>query len=687
MAELARRVKVPTEAPRIRDWYVERDVVVSEACNLLVTGSTTGDSDERRMVGLAGPSGAGKSTVAAMVVARERLRATFHKGVLWLSVGQGAKKRVNTLMRQLAAQVYEKVLEKKCYPLPTSKEGAAYIREVVGDDSRRFLVVADDVWDVEVLQELDKAGVWVLYTTRSDLQFGEAPLRLDQVLESEAETIFRRATEIKDDARLPENAYDLMKRCAFSALDLAFIGRWRAVRFKTSAKAWQSILDRILKMQSSGGAEGQDLPWRVAVLYAGLDELAQENLANKELYLSLAILPKGFAFAVKDAAALLDGKDLSEEDCHAAKAVVAVLERWSILTLQEGGMYRVHDSHAEFLQEHIARHPVTRDNALENWQEYVSTIDALFAWHCDQLAEIWRACARAKGEDGTGVSASHYDDVLRSTSPSVDRFQDALRRVALFQYAAKFPREAGQTWTRILGIKQEQLAKDHPDVAEALYYTGLCHLATGDTEQSEGRYRQALDMQERNGAPPQTVAYTQYCLGDCAQGAGRIQDAERWYRLAYENRRGIASETVLACNSMQIGWCCMHTDRLEEAEKRFREALEVQESNCSPSHPHIQVSLQRLGACLRRMKRPAEAEGVYEQYLGNCEKYLDNDKQAGALVSVGMCAFEAKRPEDAARHFQRAIGIWKHSPDAGGQKAADAMSMLDKCRTTQTTEL
>ncbi|CAM9708667.1 unnamed protein product [Scytosiphon promiscuus] len=680
--ELASRVKVPSEAPRIRNWYVEREAVVSEACDRLVTGNCPNDSGEPRMVGLAGPSGAGKSTVASMVVAREDLRASFHKGVIWLSVGQGAKERVNVLMRQLANKVYEKVMQKTCDPLPTGKEGAAYIRDVVGADRRRFLVVADDVWEAEVLQELDKAGVWVLYTTRSDLRVGEAPLRLDQVLQGEAELIFRRAAEIDDEARLPEQAYDLMERCEFSALDLAFLGRWRAVRRKTSAKAWQSVLDRIVNMQSSGRDDGDELPWRVAVLYAGLDELAQENISNKELYLSLAVLPKGLAFAVKDAAALLDGKDPSGEDCSAAREVVVVLERWSILTLQEGGMYRVHDSHADFIEGHIARYPVTRDNALENWMGYMSTIDALFAWPCDPLADIWRACARVQGKEGAGVSVNQYDDVVRAIESSGAHFLDALRRVALFQYAAKFPREAGQTWTKLLGIKKQQLAQDHPDVAEALYYIGLCHLSAGDHEQSEEVYLQALAMQERIGAPRQTLAYTQYCLGDCAQREKRVHDAEKWYQLAYENRRGIVADTVLACNAIQIGWCYMRTDRLGEAEKLFREALEVQESNCSPSHPHIQITLQRLGSCLRQMSRPTDAEDAYKRYFKICEKYRGADEQAGALLSMGTCALEAERKEDAAEHFRRAIGIWNASPDSGSQKRDEAMRMLDRCKAT-----
>lgn len=102
---------------------------------------------------------------------------------------------------------------------------------MVDESSRRFLVVADDVWEVEVLEELKRVGVCVLYTTRKDSLLPDAQsLRLDQVLEEEAEVILRQAADLDDRASLPEASYDLMVRSDFSVLDLAFVGRWGIVR-------------------------------------------------------------------------------------------------------------------------------------------------------------------------------------------------------------------------------------------------------------------------------------------------------------------------------------------------------------------------------------------------------------------------------------------------------------------------
>lgn len=352
VAFLASRVKIPARAPRVRSWYVPREQVVKDTCDRLGVysggggvadgiggvGSTTSggfkyedlEEEERRqqrVVGLAGPSGCGKSTVASLVVAREDVRGYFHDGVVWLPVGgKGAKDRLPELMQRLANMVYDTVLKEnggESSPPPPRKpsvgadrqNGAAYIRGALGWSEKgagrqrrqwRYLIVADNVYEPEVLEELKGVGACVLYTTtrsasgmrrdNGDIDW----LRLEEMPAEEIDTVLRRACGVDSSANLPQHAHDLMKSYGSLVMDIAYVGRWGVINKTTNAEAWEMALNRIFVEGGEGGDQWTRRRWRTAVLFAGLADLGRLNGKEKELYLSLAVLPKGLNFTVSE---------------------------------------------------------------------------------------------------------------------------------------------------------------------------------------------------------------------------------------------------------------------------------------------------------------------------------------------------------------------------------------------------
>lgn len=352
--------------PRLRDWFVPRKQLVDEICTRLgvslgrvadanVDGGFSAadnpaeaeEKDEPRMVGLAGPAGCGKSTAASLVIAREDARGHFYDGVVWLAVGgKGAKRRLPELMLRLANMVYETVRSKSggsSALRPPSTPGVvgdhrdngaacgvaysvAYIRSAMGigvdaggdgaaDRRRRrrrpprYLIVADDVHEAEVLQEIKGIGATVLYTTTrsaSGIRGGSPDggevdlLRLDELLEDEADTVLRRAAGIKPGVELPQPARDFMKSYGSVVMDLAYVGRWGVVHGKTDTKAWDMALNRVFIEGGEGGEEWTRRRWHTAVLFAGMAELGRSNVKAKDLYLYLGVLPRGLAFTVSE---------------------------------------------------------------------------------------------------------------------------------------------------------------------------------------------------------------------------------------------------------------------------------------------------------------------------------------------------------------------------------------------------
>lgn len=704
---VASKVKIPAGAPRVREWYVKREAVVADVCDRLgIWRSGIPMKPKPRMVGLSGTAGAGKSTAASMVVARPDVRAYFQQGVLWLPVGRGAKDRLPALMLRLANMVYETVLKKNCRPPQRSgvgvdpEDGAAYIGEMVRDGSRRFLVVADDVWEVEVLEELRRAGAWVLYTTRSeDLLGDDAPLQMDAVPKEEAATILRRAAELRDDVALPDAAYEMMTRCGFVVMDLAFVGRWGTVRGRADGKFWRMAFDRIAEAQKKGGEEGEDgklelLPWRTAVLRAGLEELALENLQNKELYLSLAVLPKRLSVSSEDVAALLFGKykTSSAKALRAAETFASTLERWSILTLQEGGKYRVNDAHSEFVRERIAEYPVTRDKALRRWRRHSSTFRALRTWPDEELVDIWRTFALVQGQGGGEEKtvapkvARPYDAVLNATDPSDAALPILLRRVAYFHWLAGDPGEAHEKWKRLLAYQEENLGtSEHPDMALTLYRLGVCASAAGRMQEAEGWYRRALSIEEKKlGVDHPDVATTLHDLGGIAFDAGRPAEAEKLYRRALvirEEKLGPYHPNV-APTLYNLGLCASGAWRTEEAEQLFGRALEIRQENMGADHPDLADTLHQLAVCmLKRGARTEQAEGLNRRALMMREVKLgaDHPDVATSLYSLAVCALKMERMEEAEGLYRRALAIREEKLGHDHQSVAATLQGLALC--------
>ncbi|CAM9400798.1 unnamed protein product, partial [Hapterophycus canaliculatus] len=580
-----------------------------------------------RVFGLAGPGGAVKSTVASMVVARVDVRASFNDGVVWLSANVG----VNL------------------------EDGAAYIRDVAEEGDRRFLVVADDVWDVEVLRELKRTGAWVLYTTRRATRLPETPLLwLNEVLQEEAEMVLRRAAELDDDARLPDAALELVERCKCVVLDLALVGRWGEVRGRSDARPWQAILDRIVNVQE-GGEAGEPLPWRAAVLRAGLGVLATDHPQNKELYLALAVLPTGMAFPSEVAGVLLYGDDYSADDLLAAERVLGTLERLSIVALEDSGWYHVHEDHVDFVWGCLLANQEVREAAVPRWQRYASSIGH--------------------------VVPTPFDVALDKLDVSNGDLPKALKKAAGFHFRREDWMDAYKKYKRLLQIKEEAAVDaDHSDI---LHNLGMCAFNAGQEQETEIWLRRALTIQEEQRADGLHLARTRHSLGIFIREAGQTEEAEGLLRRALATRRAKLGEDDLdvARTLHSLGVCTYNAGRAEEAEKLLRRALTTREKMLGGDHPEVAHTLFFVGRCAYNAGRTEEAQGCLRRAL--CiydEKLVDHNRDvADTLYALGAWGLEDGREEEAEKLFRRALAIREEKLGERHVEVAYTLHALGAC--------
>lgn len=186
---------------------------------------------DARVVGLVGASGVGTTTAASEIVRSSKTREFFSDGIVWLTVNEGAKERLSLLMNELATTVHEDVLGSVGIGPTAAKDGATYVKkrmkEGQGGQGLRCLVVADNVWEAEVITKLREIGMWTVVTTRNqglvtDEEGGA--VGIDTLAEEEALSVLRESSELPTGTLLPEAARELIHLCGHVVMDLAFDG-------------------------------------------------------------------------------------------------------------------------------------------------------------------------------------------------------------------------------------------------------------------------------------------------------------------------------------------------------------------------------------------------------------------------------------------------------------------------------
>lgn len=331
---------MPYGTPAPKSWHVKRQGVM----NKVIEGLTRKGGP--RLVGLVGVSGSGKTTAAAEIVRTTEVREFFADGIVWLRVNDRAVSRLPSLMQEVAKTVHERLGGFTGSAPDPSDDGAVYVNEWLnmghGAQGSRCLLVADNVWEEQVVTKLRETGMCVLCTARSEKLVGAGngeTINVDLLSDEDAESILLGASELPAGVRLPDAGRDLINLCGRVAMHLAFVGRWGGVYQREDPKAWSDTAVKIRKALTVAGCnatnssvEDAQVKRRTAVLHAGFQDLSAEGVNVQWLYLALAVIPDSFVFYVEAASVLLFDGSSSAEDQAAAKEVLATLERWTIVT-------------------------------------------------------------------------------------------------------------------------------------------------------------------------------------------------------------------------------------------------------------------------------------------------------------------------------------------------------------------
>lgn len=190
------------------------------------------------------------------------------------------------------------------------------------------------------------------------------------------------------------------------------------------------------------------------------------------------------------------------------------------------------------------------------------------------------------------------------------------------------PQKAERLHTRALATRQSLHGRQHPAVAESLYWLGADCWEQGRASEAERLIGEALEIRRKFfGSENEDVAHTLNLL------ALVLVDLAKWTDAEAATREGMAIKVKLTGRKHlnvvkslnMLGHVLVSQGRYTEAEKTVREALDLYHSLPTKEVFPLTHMLSCLGQAIAGQGRFGEAETVYREMLDAQRKFLGND--------------------------------------------------------------
>jgi serine/threonine-protein kinase len=170
--------------------------------------------------------------------------------------------------------------------------------------------------------------------------------------------------------------------------------------------------------------------------------------------------------------------------------------------------------------------------------------------------------------------------------------------------------EAEQFYRQALDITQSTYGKDHYKTAANLTMLGRALVAEKKFPEATGVLQDALAIRERVYGPVHpAVASTLNELGNIAYAEDKYDDAERYYSEMVETYKKVYNNKHYRIGIALANLAGVYVERKEytRAEKVYREVLERYKTTLPPDNINVGITRIKLGRCLLRERRFAEA--------------------------------------------------------------------------------
>ncbi|HHB11792.1 MAG TPA: tetratricopeptide repeat protein, partial [Chromatiales bacterium] len=555
-----------------------------------------------------GTAGIGKTVLAAMYATR--YADEYPGGAIWLTLGPGKRERsqVTGDLQALAAHAYvdpvqaQKVLE-NCVLTPQ------VVQELLAGHGE-LLIVLDDVWSAEVVEELRAATppeATLLLTTRDyDVAYAlarspDAIQSLDVLSEADARALLQKRAPGLPDTLADRVAKGLGYHAQALNLAGAALDRRGAHRFQTTA---EEILERVRTGRGFGDLPRMDKADRVSEVEIALrysyDYLGEgaDGATHQKWFRALGAFAQEADF---DEAAMAA---LAEAELAQAEEFLLALD--GLALVQEIGPDPL-PAAPGFPQGHRwQQHAILRAYALSLQDPEERLIFP--EHHATHYLGLTQACyhARPRRYDRIEVEFNqieHAFDWCRRFSPT--------RSVQLVQLLNDFMRNRGRAmlldgWLRT-ALKAAETTGDRLGKANTLKSLGDLESRLGNIEAARAHYDAALPLyeaeQDRLGK-----ANTLQSLGDLERRLGNIEAARAHYDAALnfyrkEQEPGGIINTLVSQARLEAA-----QQNLDKAIALYEAAFAVADGSGFAQHPVVQGMRQEYEQLRRLAASPPGSE-------------------------------------------------------------------------------
>src|SRR6058998_72383 len=280
-------------------------------------------------------------------------------------------------------------------------------------------------------------------------------------------------------------------------------------------------------------------------------------------------------------------------------------------------------------------------NLFQGGEEAVGPADSLRV-----VTLVDRGVRDAQGLDGEPAVQAELYETLGSIYQKLGKLDraDSLLRTALAQRRALF-------------------GSDHAETAKSLVALGSLRVDQAEYKEAERLIREGLEMSQRQLGPGHpAIANATLALGQVLEESGKYDEGIKVLEQAVR-LRGMAPAqptTELAASVRELANTHFYAGHLAVADSLDRLVLALTRKLNGERHPLVAEDLINLGAVQHEWGHYQEAERYYRQALDITQAFYgpNHYKTAAGLTVLGRAVrFQPQRTDEAARLFEQALAI------------------------------